>query len=59
MTNTPDADDDEPHPLAGDSPHEVELYWGRDEPVGPFACDIVREPAVRVDDAIFAGSFDG
>ena len=50
ITDTPDADDVEPHPLVGDSPDRVELYWGRDEPVGSFTYDIVREPSVVVND---------
>jgi BNR repeat protein len=59
VTDTPDADDVEPHPLVGESSSEVELYWGRDAPVGSFTYDIVREPAVLVNDAIFADTFDG
>ena len=60
VTDTPDAFDVEPHPLVGESSSEVELYWGREAPVGSFDYDIVREPAVRVvDDVIFSGSFDG
>ena len=58
VTATADADDVEPHPLVGDSPNHVELYWGRDEPVGSFTHDIVREASVVVNDVIFAGSFD-
>ena len=58
VTDTPDADDVEPHPLVGDSSSEVELYWGRDSPVGSFTYDIVREPAVLVNDSIFADDFD-
>jgi hypothetical protein len=58
VTDTPDADDVEPHPLVGDSSSVVELYWGRDEPVGSFTYDIVRGPAVLVNDAIFSDSFD-
>lgn len=59
VTATPDADDVEPHPLVGDSASTVELYWGRDEPVGSFTYDIVRESAVLVNEAIFSDSFDG
>ena len=58
VTDMPDADDVEPHPLVGDSPSEVELYWGRDAPVGSLTHDIVREPAVLVNDAIFTDDFD-
>ena len=58
ITDTPDADDVEPHPLVGESSSEVELYWGRDSPVGSLTYDIVREPAVLVNDAIFADDFD-
>ena len=59
VTDTPDADDVEPHPLVGDSPGRVELYWGRDQPVGSVTYDIVREPSVVVNDAIFADGCDG
>jgi BNR repeat protein len=59
VTDTPDATDVEPHPLVGDSATSVELYWGREAPVGSFDYDIVREPAVVVaDDTIFADDFD-
>ena len=58
VTDTPDADDVEPHPLVGDSPGIVELYWGRDEPAGSLTYDIVREPSVIVLETIFADAFE-
>lgn len=58
VTDTPGADDVEPHPLVGASSDRVELYWGRDEPVQSFTYDIVREASVVVNDAIFAASFE-
>lgn len=58
VTDTPNEDDVEPHPLVGKSPSEVELYWGRDAPGGSFTFDIVREPSVVVNDSIFADSFE-
>jgi hypothetical protein len=58
VTDTPDADDVEPHPLVGNAAASVELYWGRDEPAGSLTYDIVREASVVVSDAIFADSFE-
>ncbi|MET0232754.1 MAG: sialidase family protein [Rhodanobacteraceae bacterium] len=58
VTNTSDATDVEPHPLVGDSAARVELYWGRETPVDSFDYDIVREPAVVVNEVIFADSFE-
>lgn len=59
LTDTPDEDDVEPHPLVGTSSSEVELYWGRDVPAGSLTHDIVREAhaPVRVD-AIFDDGFE-
>lgn len=58
ITATPDADDVQPHPLVGDSPGVVELYWGRAVPVGANNFRIVRDAAVVVDDTLFANGFD-
>lgn len=58
VTDTPDADDVEPHPLVGGSPGVVDLYWGRDEPAGSLTYDIVHEPSVIVLETIFASAFD-
>lgn len=61
ITDTPDQDDVEPHPLIGASAMSVELYWGRDDPAGSMTYDIVREvnvPIVMPDDAIFVDGFD-
>jgi len=59
LTDTPDEDDVEPHPLVGSSSTEVELYWGRDVPAGSLTYDIVREPHAPVlFDAIFDDGFD-
>jgi len=58
ITDTPEVDDVEPHPLVGTSSSEVELYWGRDEPGGSFTFDIVREASVVVNDAIFSDGFE-
>jgi hypothetical protein len=59
VTNTPGADDVEPHPLVGDSPYSVELYWGHRAASTGFDYDIVREPSILVaDDGIFADDFD-
>jgi hypothetical protein len=57
VTDTPDADDVEPHPLVGASASTVELYWGRDEPVGSYTYDIVREAGVVIE-RLFANGFD-
>jgi hypothetical protein len=57
VTDTPNADDVEPHPLVGASAASVELYWGRDEPAGSFTYDIVREAAVFID-RLFADGFE-
>ena len=54
LSDTPDEDDVEPHPLVGTSPDTVELYWGRDVPAGSLTYDIVREPRAVVVDLIFA-----
>lgn len=61
ITDTPDQDDVEPHPLVGDSATSVELYWGRDDPAGSLSHDIMREPDVSIvpDDGVFADGFDG
>jgi hypothetical protein len=37
----------------------LELYLGRDKPVGSFTHDIVREPSVPVKGVIFSDSFEG
>lgn len=60
ITDTPDQDDVEPHPLVGDSATSVELYWGRDDPAGSLTHDIVREANVSIvtDDTLFADGFD-
>lgn len=59
LTDTPDEDDVEPHPLVGTSSTEVELYWGRDVPAGSVTHDIVREADAPVlFDAIFDDGFD-
>jgi len=59
LTDTPDEDDVEPHPLVGTSSTEVELYWGRDVPAGSLTHDIVREAHAPVmSDAIFEDGFD-
>ncbi|MGH8172508.1 MAG: sialidase family protein [Rhodanobacteraceae bacterium] len=58
VTDTPNEDDVEPHPLVGTSSSEVELYWGRDAPGGSFTFDIVREPAFVVNDSIFTDGFE-
>ena len=59
LTDTPDEDDVEPHPLVGTSSTEVELYWGRDVPAGSLTHDIVREAHAPVMfDAIFDDGFD-
>lgn len=58
ITATPGEDDVEPHPLVGDSPGTVELYWGRAAPVGQNNFRIVRDIAVVVLDAVFADGFE-
>lgn len=58
ISTTPGEDDVQPHPLVGDSPGVVELYWGRAAPVGANTFRIVRDPTVVVLDAIFADGFD-
>lgn len=59
LTDTPDEDDVEPHPLVGTSASEVELYWGRAAPAGSMDYDIAREPHAPVmPDAIFGDGFD-
>lgn len=60
ITDTPDQDDVEPHPLVGASATSVELYWGRDDPAGSMTYDIVRRadvPVVDVD-TVFADGFE-
>lgn len=61
VTDTPDEDDIEPHPLVGASAESVELYWTRDSPAGGNAHDIVRMAVVLIGpgDAIFTDDFDG
>ena len=59
VTATPGENDVEPHPLVGTSPGVVELYWGRESPLGSSDYAIVRDAAVVVLDAIFAAGFDG
>lgn len=57
ITQSPDADDVEPHPLVGASPREVELYWGRSQ--GGNDYDIVRLARAPVlADVIFADPFE-
>jgi len=58
VTDTPAADDVEPHPLLGASADTVELYWGRGATSGASDYDIVREAAVRVRETVFADGFD-
>jgi hypothetical protein len=59
VTDTPDEDDVEPHPLVGTSPYSVELYWGHNASLSGFDYDIVREPSILVaDDTLFADDFD-
>lgn len=50
--------DVEPHPLVGMDPHAVELYWGRERPLGSGRYAIVRQSRVIVSDMIFADAFD-
>lgn len=59
ITASSDATDVEPHPLVGDSPGVVELYWGRERPLGSNAYSIVREASVVVLDRVFDDGFDG
>jgi hypothetical protein len=58
LSDTPDDDDVEPHPLVGTSSTEVELYWGLDAPGHSNMHDIVREPHAVVVDAIFTDGYD-
>lgn len=58
LTDTPDEDDVEPHPLVGASSTSVELYWGRDTPAGSLTYDIVREAHAAVIDSIFADGLE-
>lgn len=58
ITTTPGEDDVQPHPLVGDSPGAVELYWGRAAPVGANNFRIVRDAAAVVVDALFADGFE-
>ena len=59
VTDTSNADDVEPHPLVGDSPYSVELYWGHRAAADGLDYDIVREPSILVaDDTVFADDFD-
>ncbi|UXI70558.1 sialidase family protein [Tahibacter amnicola] len=55
---TDDANDVEPHPLVGTSPNSVQLYWGREHPVGSADFDIYRQPAAPVTDALFDDGFE-
>ena len=58
VRSSADENDVEPHPLVGDSPGVVELFWGREAPFGSGDYDIVRDPAVVVLDPILASGFD-
>lgn len=58
VTASANADDVEPHPLVGTSSTSVELYWGRKSPLAGTDYDIVRDPAVIVDEEIFSSGFD-
>lgn len=50
--------DVEPHPLLTASPGTVELYWGREAPLGSGDHDIVRDPTFVVVDFVIANGFD-
>ena len=52
------AGDVEPHPLVGTSAGTVQLYWGRESPLGSGDYDIVRRDGVIVADGIFADDFE-
>ncbi|TAH46159.1 MAG: exo-alpha-sialidase [Gammaproteobacteria bacterium] len=58
VTTTVGENDVEPHPLIGDSPGVVELYWGRETPLGSNDYDIVRDGSVLILDLILADGFD-
>lgn len=58
VTATPAENDVEPHPIAGASPGVVELYWGREIPLGSNIYNIVLDPTVVVMDAVFASGFE-
>lgn len=55
---TPAANDVEPHPLVGTSSSQVQLYWGREAPLGSNDYDIARLAAVTVADRIFLDAFE-
>jgi hypothetical protein len=59
LTDSPDEDDVEPHPLVGASSGEVELYWARDVPAGSLTYDIVRQAHAPVRaDRVFGDGFE-
>ncbi|MEZ5460182.1 sialidase family protein [Dokdonella sp.] len=58
VTASAGENDVEPHPLVGASPGVVELYWGREMPLGSNDYDIVRDAAVVLVDALFMDGFD-
>ena len=58
VTASAGENDVEPHPLVGASSGVVELYWGRETPLGSSDYDIVRDAAVVVLDPVFTSGFE-
>lgn len=53
-----DASDVQPHALVGTSPDMVQLYWGRESPLGSSAYDIYRKLGVVVSNGMFRDGFE-
>lgn len=53
-----EASDVQPHPLVGTSTSQVQLYWGREAPLGSGDYDIVRLAATTVADRLFGHGFE-
>lgn len=58
VTTSGNHNDVEPHPLVGTSPGVVELYWGRESPLGSSDFNIVRKASVVVLDAVYTDGFE-
>lgn len=53
-----DASDVQPHPLVGTSPDVVQLYWGREAPVGGNGFDIYRKREALTGNGLFGNGFE-
>lgn len=53
-----DASDVQPHPLVGTAPDVVQLYWGRESPIGSNGFDIYRKREVLTGNGLFGDGFE-